>query len=142
MGMMDYIIGKNVGRESGRATDSAAVSNAQQDAHDAEIGEIQMQTQVYRLIGTVNTLTKRFTRERQERRNWQLTAEARKLSMKQMGMTEAQVIAKQKEILADPVLRAQIDRNLDAETAEIDAELGIMQETSATTQEANNSSFQ
>lgn len=128
MGMMDYLIGKNVGRESGRATDSAAVSNARQDAHDAEIGEIQMQTQVYRLIGTVNMLTKRFTRERQERRGWQQTAEFRKLSLLKHGLTEEQIYAEQDEFYALPKeseVRKKIAEKIDAESAQIDDSLGI-----------------
>ncbi|MHB0888763.1 hypothetical protein [Acidithiobacillus sp.] len=117
MGILDYLIGKNIGEERARID----TRSAENDAHRARIDAIRANKRA-------DLMTKRFYRERQERRNWQLTAVARKLSMMQMGMTEAQVIAKQREILADPILRAEIDQDLDAETADIDAET-IMQET-------------
>lgn len=137
MGMMDYLIGKNVGQESGRATDSAAVSNARQDAHDAEIGEIQMQTQVYRLIGTVNTLTKRFTRERQERMAWRKAAEFRKLSLLKHGLTEEQIYAEQREFSADAEINAMTDKKIMDETAKIDAEFENRNDASGPSSPAN-----
>ena len=120
MGMMDYLIGKNVGREEAKSSDSSA--------HNARIAELDMEAHAYRLAATVKTLTKRFTRERQERRGWQQTAEFRKLSLLKHGLTEEQIYAEQDEFYAlsqESEIRKKIAEKIDAESAEIDASMGI-----------------
>lgn len=150
MGMMDYLIGKNVGREEARnSPDSGAAHHAEMDAIQARSTADQAQNTALAIAlalkqtrEELGVMRKRFYKERQKRLNWQVTAEARKLSLLKHGLTDDQILAEQRDILADTNLRVLIDQKADAETAKIDAEFGMAQETSTTTQETNNPSFQ
>ena len=136
MGMMDYLIGKNVGREEARnSPDSGAAHHAEMDAIQARSTADQAQNTALAIALALKQTReelaitkKRFYRERNERRAWQQTAEFRKLSLLKRGLTEEQVFAEQDEFYAlsnESELRKGIAKSIDAESAEIDAEMGI-----------------
>lgn len=130
MGMMDYLLGKSVGRDEGRnqADDSARIA-AEGSADVARIHAAQSQDAALAIaLALKNTreelavTRKRFYKERKERFEWQKTAEARKLSLNERGVSDEAIYADQKRILNDPSRKEAMIRFLDRESAMIDAE--------------------
>lgn len=131
MGMMDYIIGKNVGREEGRnSPDSGAAHRAEIDAIQARGAADQAQDAALAIAMALKqtreelaTVRKRFYRERRERRGWQRTAELRKLSlMEKAGMSANDVYDDQDRVSKLPGVSEHMNQFLDGEDKEIDAD--------------------
>lgn len=126
MGMMDYLIGKSVGRGEGQ---NNVDNRARVDADIARIDAAQSQDAALAIaLALKNTreelavTRKRFYKERKERFEWQKTAEARKLSLNERGVSDEAIYADQKRILNDPSRKDAMIRFLDKESAMIDAE--------------------
>ena len=130
MGMMDYIIGKNVGREEARnSQDSGAAHRAEMDAIQARGTADQAQNTALAIAialkqtrEELEVTRKRFYRERQDRMAWRKAAEFRKLSLLKHGLTEEQIYAEQRELSADVGINTMTDKKILDETAKIDAE--------------------
>ena len=131
MGMMDYIIGKNVGREEARnSQDSGAAHRAEMDAIQARGTADQAQNTALAIAialkqtrEELEVTRKRFYRERRERRGWQRTAEFRKLSlMEKAGMTADDVYEDQDRVSDLPGVSEHMKQFLDGQDKEIDTD--------------------
>jgi hypothetical protein len=126
MGVMDYLIGKNVGREESR---NNVDNRSRVDAEIARCHAAQSQDAALAIaLALKNTreelavTKKRFFKERQERKNWQKTAEFRKLSLLNHGLTEEQIYAEQNQFFTDKEVNGRTNQKINAESAELDAE--------------------
>ena len=126
MGMMDYLIGKNVGQESGRVDTTQARDDAQRAESSARLSEIyasEAHDDAMMLAAQLNVMTKRFYRERRERRGWQRTAELRKLSLiEKAGMTADDVYEDQDRVSDLPGVSEHMKQFLDGQDKEIDTD--------------------
>ncbi len=137
MGVMDYLIGKGAGRNEGRVESyDKGKHYAEMDAiasrGEAEVAQInaqQSQTAALAIaIELRNTreelaiTRKRFFKERQKRKGWQKSAEFRKLSLLNRGVTEEQIYAEQDQFSADKEINGRTNQKIDAVSAELDAE--------------------
>lgn len=126
MGMMDYLIGKNVGRTEGKNSGASQADVDSAYAGAAETGALfwQVVRQRDELQAENVLLKKRFYRERKERRMWQGAAEVRKLSlMKKNNMTPDEVYDEQAAIRSQPGMMDHIIEFVNKEDAEIDNEV-------------------
>ena len=126
VGMFDYLIGKSVGRDEGR---NSVDNRARADADVARINASQSQDAALAIaLALRNTreelavMRKRFYREREKRFSWQRTAEARRLSLNERGVSVETIYAEQNRILNDPSRKDAIVQFLKRESAKIDAE--------------------
>ena len=142
MGMMDYLIGKNVGREEARnSPDSGAAHHAEMDAIQARGTADQAQNTALAIALALKQTReelaitkKRFYKERRERFAWQRTAELRKLSLVERGATLAEIQADQCRIVTLPGVEEELQARLKKESNEIDAEFEDPQEKSGANQ--------
>ncbi|MCR2829398.1 hypothetical protein NR402_03755 [Acidithiobacillus ferrooxidans] len=142
MGMMDYIIGKNVGREEARnSQDSGAAHRAEMDAIQSQGTADQAQNTALAIAialkqtrEELGIMRKRFYREREKRFSWQRTAELRKLSLVERGATLADIKADQDRIVMLPGVQDDLVARLEKESAKIDAEFEASPEAGGTDQ--------
>jgi len=142
MGMMDYLIGKNVGREEARnSPDSGAAHRAEMDAIQAQSTADQAQNTALAIAlalkqtrEELEVTRKRFYREREKRFSWQRTAELRKLSLVERGATFDDIMADQSRIARLPGVQDDLVARLEKESAKIDAEFEAPQEASGANQ--------
>lgn len=128
MGMMDYLIGKNVGRTEGKNQQDRA---ARLEAIQQRNAKISIQQDALALADALHSareeltiMKKRFYREREARKTWQKGAEFRKLSLLKRGATESEMYAEQQEFYKTPELDNLVNEKINAESAKLDAEMG------------------
>lgn len=109
MGMMDYLIGKNVGRTEGKNSGASQADVDSAYAGAAETGALfwQIARQRDELQAENALLKKRFYREREKRYSWQRTAGMRKLSLNNRGVSDEQIYAEQGQFGNDPEFNAK-----------------------------------
>lgn len=132
MGIMDFLVGKEIGTQQARNKQQNADTAVRRARHDADVAEMQVDYShnaalaiAIELKNTREELAitrKRFFKERQERKNWQKTAEFRKLSLLNHGLTEEQIYAEQNQFFTDKEVNGRTNQKIDAESAELDAE--------------------
>ncbi|WP_215843282.1 hypothetical protein HHS34_005675 [Acidithiobacillus montserratensis] len=132
MGIMDFLVGKEIGTQQARNKQQNADTAVRRARHDADVAEMQVDYShnaalaiAVELKNTREELAitrKRFFKERQERKAWRKTAEFRKLSLLNHGLTEEQIYAEQDMFDNNPEIDGRTDRIIDSDTAKIDAE--------------------